>query len=317
MKKTLIGHTGFVGSNLMEQTAFQACYNSKNIQDIAHTTHDLIVCAGVRAVKWLANQQPEEDLAEIKKLISHLEQVEAKQFVLISTVDVYSDPQNVTERDLPDPDQQEPYGKNRYYLETWVKEHFAHALILRLPGLFGPFLKKNLVYDLLHPLPAMITPSLWQHIVNLYSKTEIDFISEAYQKDSLGHYRLQPMNFDIQSKLIALFERSHISSLMFTDSRSVFQFYPLKRLWQDIERALQANFPLLNLAVPPIEARELVRALTGQDFSNRLADKKPLLYDMKSIYAEQLGGQEGYLYSKTDLLAWIAQFMNEAVRARQ
>ena len=49
----LIGNTGFVGGNLLRQQPFDALFNSKNIDDIAGRSFDLVVCAGVRAEKWL------------------------------------------------------------------------------------------------------------------------------------------------------------------------------------------------------------------------------------------------------------------------
>jgi len=42
-----------------------------------------------------------------------------------------------------------PYGTNRYFLEQFCRENF-NTTIVRLPGLFGPGLKKNVIYDLLH-----------------------------------------------------------------------------------------------------------------------------------------------------------------------
>ncbi|HEY1380668.1 MAG TPA: hypothetical protein VGF55_27955, partial [Gemmataceae bacterium] len=39
---------------------------------------------------------------------------------------------------------------HRLMLERTAAEHFPRVLIVRLPGLFGPGLKKNAVYDLLH-----------------------------------------------------------------------------------------------------------------------------------------------------------------------
>jgi hypothetical protein len=56
----LVGYTGFVGSNLYDAGEFDAVYNSKNIQDAFGTTPDLLVYAGVRAEKYLANNDPDK-----------------------------------------------------------------------------------------------------------------------------------------------------------------------------------------------------------------------------------------------------------------
>jgi hypothetical protein len=45
----LIGHSGFVGTNLHRQRPFDYLYNSKNIGDICGRSFELIVCAGIPA----------------------------------------------------------------------------------------------------------------------------------------------------------------------------------------------------------------------------------------------------------------------------
>ena len=59
MIKTLVGYTGFVGSNLASSTDFDGLYNSKNIEDAFKTKPDLLVYSGVRAEKFLANKEPD------------------------------------------------------------------------------------------------------------------------------------------------------------------------------------------------------------------------------------------------------------------
>ena len=56
--KILVGHTGFVGSNLKAQTTFDRLYNSGNITDAFGTNPDLLVYSGVRSEKFLANSDP-------------------------------------------------------------------------------------------------------------------------------------------------------------------------------------------------------------------------------------------------------------------
>jgi nucleoside-diphosphate-sugar epimerase len=149
LSSALIGYTGFVGGNLERQHSFDEKYNSKNIGDIDGKEFDLVVCAGARAEKWRINQEPEKDLAEIQGLIDHLKTIATKQFVLISSVDVYKNPVGVYEDTPIDTEGLHAYGANRYYLEQFCRDKFG-ALIVRLPGLFGPGLKKNVIYDLLH-----------------------------------------------------------------------------------------------------------------------------------------------------------------------
>jgi hypothetical protein len=35
-------------------------------------------------------------------------------------------------------------------VEEWIRDRFENACVLRLPGLFGPGLKKNVIYDMMH-----------------------------------------------------------------------------------------------------------------------------------------------------------------------
>ncbi|WP_323029273.1 pyridine nucleotide transhydrogenase [Castellaniella defragrans] len=150
LRSALIGHTGFVGTTLLRQHAFSACYHSRTIHEIDHQAFDLAVCAAAPAQKWLANRQPEQDRERIQNLIGHLRTLTCRHFILISTVDVFADPSGVDEDSPVDTDGLHPYGLHRRALEIFVEEHFPDSLIVRLPGLVGPGLRKNIIYDFLH-----------------------------------------------------------------------------------------------------------------------------------------------------------------------
>lgn len=150
MTEALIGHTGFVGATLAAAGSFGAVYNSKTIDDIRGRTFDRVVCAGVNAVKWKANADPQEDLAGIERLKKALGQVEAESFVLISTVDVYPSPRNVDETTYLDRSEGQAYGRHRLEFEDWTRNRFPNVLVVRLPALFGPGLKKNILFDMLN-----------------------------------------------------------------------------------------------------------------------------------------------------------------------
>lgn len=246
----LIGHTGFVGSNLARAARFDRCYNTGNIDAIRGSSFDLVVCAGTTAVKWLANREPEKDWAGIAVLMDHLATVRARRFVLISTVDVYADPVGVDEASPIAPDATPPYGRHRFLLEEFARERFGSgAVVLRLPGLFGPGLKKNFIYDLLHA----------------------NYLE--------GTHRL-----------------------------SAFQFYPVQRLWSDINAVLGAGLALVNFATAPVTAEEVARECFGVNFANE-TPALPVAYDMRTLHAERLGGTPPYLLTARQCLDAIAQFV--------
>lgn len=144
----LIGSTGYVGSTLQKQTNFSALYNSKTIPQINGLTYDSVICAAAPAQKWVANRDPISDRKTIDSLISHLKTVTTEKFILISTVDVFSNPINVNEFNKIDENSLQPYGAHRRLLEKFVEDHFKNYLIIRLPGLVGPGLRKNAIFDL-------------------------------------------------------------------------------------------------------------------------------------------------------------------------
>lgn len=150
MRNALIGYSGFVGSSLLRQTTFDAQYRSTDIASIRGERFDTCVCAGAPSKKWLANREPAEDLRQITLLIDHLRHVQCTRFILVSTVDVFSNPRDVDESSAVNEHGLQPYGLHRRYLEQFVLEHFSRALVVRLPGLVGPGLRKNVVYDFAH-----------------------------------------------------------------------------------------------------------------------------------------------------------------------
>lgn len=147
--RALIGHSGFIGGNLNRQSAFDALFHSANLDELRGGDFDEIVCAAPAAEKWKANADPEGDARSISRLETVLGETKARRFILISTIDVYPHPRAVDERTEID-GSGAPYGRHRLRLERFVRERFAGAIVLRLPGLFGEGLKKNAIFDLIH-----------------------------------------------------------------------------------------------------------------------------------------------------------------------
>lgn len=248
MKSALIGYTGFVGSTLGRQRAFDAFFNSKNIQDIGGQHYDLIICAGAPAEKWKANANPDQDRASLALLSSSLKSCTADRVILISTVDVYANPNGVDEDTQIDASITQPYGRHRYELELFIAEHFPKTHIARLPGLFGVGLKKNLIFDLLN-----------------------------------GKYD-------------------------WTDHRSQLQFYDLSRLWTDLQQMVTANLPLANFATEPVLASDIASRCFNLAYKT-VRDQAPPVYDMRTKFADTLGGHGHYLYDAEETFQRIRQYV--------
>lgn len=250
----LIGHTGFVGTNLARQARFDATYNSSNIDSIASEEFDLLVCAGVRAEKWIANANPEADRAQIDRLIQALSTVKARRAILISTVDVFMTPIEVDERTPVTTTGLHPYGTNRYYVEQAFAERFD-TVVARLAGLYGPGIKKNVIHDFL---------------------------------------------FDHETEMI--------------DSRGVFQFYGLHRLWSDLQIALANHLAIVHLPTEPVSVTDVAMAAFGRDFTNHVAPQ-PARYDVRTRHARLLGGRGHYIENQMAVLEGIRRFVDQE-RAR-
>lgn len=150
MKNCLIGYSGFVGGTLLNQAKFDELYRSTNIHEIENREFDVVVCAGAPAQKWIANRDPADDRKKIDSLINHLRTIKCKKFILISTVDVFKEPIGVDESTPVDESGLHAYGLHRRLLEKFVEQHFPSYLIVRLPGLVGPGLRKNVIFDFLN-----------------------------------------------------------------------------------------------------------------------------------------------------------------------
>lgn len=194
MTSALIGSSGFVGSTLRLQRAFDAHFRSTDIATIRERSFDTVVCAGAPAQKWKANADPEADAATIDGLVAHLDTITCRTFVLISTVDVFADPAGVDEASAVRTDGLHPYGANRRRLEEFVQDRFERHLVVRLPGLVGPGLRKNVVYDLLHDndLDAVDSRGVFQFypMVNLWWDVETALDADL----SLVHLTAEPVD---------------------------------------------------------------------------------------------------------------------------
>lgn len=237
----LIGYTGFVGSNLYYDYKFTDVYNSKNINNIINKEYDCIICCGISGKKWYANLHPNEDLEQINSLINVLKQTKTNKMILISTIDIYDNINGRFDEDyMPDINyNNHAYGKNRMYMENFIIDNFSNHLIIRLPGLFGFGLKKNIIYDYLN-------------------------------------HNLKEIN-----------------------NSSVFQWYNIPDLYDDINKILNSNIKIINLFTEPIQNSELHDIFIRYEHNLKLnlIDKNTIKYNILTKHTKS-----GYYYDKNYVL---------------
>ena len=303
-KDLLVGSTGFVGGNLAAKHAFAAVCHSTDIAAQFGAKPDLCVYAGVPAAMFLANADPDADLAVMAAARENLRQIAPKQLVLISSIAVYADSRGKDEQSPMTPDGLPAYGRNRLQLERWVREDYPNALIVRLPALYGIGLKKNFLFDLHTITPAMLKPEKYDELA-----AKSPLVQSAYTLADNGFYKL---NGTVDAAALkAFFVGNDFNALAFTDSRSRYQFYNLGRLWPDLEKARAADLKLLHLCTPPVSAAEVYTAVTGKaDWHNELP-KPPFDYDLRSRHADILGGSGDYLCTKQQELDDITRFLRD------
>lgn len=301
--KYLVGYSGFVGSNLSDSKKFDGLYNSKNIEESFGKNPDLLVYSGVRAEKFLANKNPEEDKKEILKAFENIKKINADKVVLISTIDVYSKPFDVDENSEIKTDELSAYGFNRFLLEQLVRLSYPDSLIIRLPGLYGNNLKKNFIFDLINIIPSLLNEQAFSKL-----KTQDKTIENFYNRQENGFFKCVELNKDDKNILIEYYKKANFSTLNFTDSRASFQFYNLSYLWNHIELAVKNNIKTLNISTEPVSVRDILEVMKKDQFVNEITTNIPF-YNYKTIYDNLFSGQNGYLFDKKFVLEDIKKFI--------
>ena len=135
MNTALVGHTGTIGSSLINTRTITHRYNSANINDLRQYHYELVIVAAPSGNRLTVAEDPTGDAENIAGIIQELQQTQIKRIILISTVDTIARPDTA-------------YGRNRLALENAVKELGIEYHILRLSTLVGKTIKKNVLFDL-------------------------------------------------------------------------------------------------------------------------------------------------------------------------
>lgn len=303
---SIVGYSGFVGSNLCAAYDFDGKYDKDNIKEAFGTNPDVLFYSGVPAQKFIANKFPDQDFETVVEALDNMKKINPKKVVLISSVDVYKEPNGKNESSFMDKENLHPYGANRLWLEEQVKENFEDYFIVRLPGLYGINLKKNFIFDYLNYIPSMLNEAKFAELSAKEPK-----LSELYTLQDNGFYKL---NYGIDRESTkAIFKKLGFSALNFTDSRGIFQYYNLKYLYKNIQTAIENGVKVMNIATEPVTIAEIYKAITGEEFVNELSNPVPH-YDFRTENFEIFGGKDGYIQTKEFVLADIKEFIAEMTK---
>ena len=303
---SIVGYSGFVGSNLCAAYDFDGKYDKDNIKEAFGTNPDVLFYSGVPAQKFIANKFPDQDFETVVEALDNMKKIDPKKVVLISSVDVYKEPNGKNESSFMDKENLHPYGANRLWLEEQVKENFEDYFIVRLPGLYGINLKKNFIFDYLNYIPSMLNEAKFAELSEKEPK-----LSELYTLQDNGFWKLKD-GIDREATK-AIFKKLGFSALNFTDSRGIFQYYNLKYLYKNIQTAIENGVKVMNIATEPVTIAEIYKAITGEEFVNELSNPVPH-YDFRTENFEIFGGKDGYIQTKEFVLNDIREFISEMTK---
>jgi hypothetical protein len=309
----LIGSTGFVGGHLSAQNAFGVGYNSRTIDEAGGRAFDTVVCAAAPGSMMEANRFPDRDAERVGGLIDQLSRIEARRFVLVSTIAVFAD-FTATDEDAEGFQDTTAYGVNRRALEAACAARFDTCLIVRLPALFGAGLKKNFLFDILNPMPSMLGEAPLQTLRERLPAGLAARLDEIYRPDpTLGLFVIDRDALEATG-LRAAFDEAvtglGLSAIQFTNPASRFQYYAMDRLWADIELGLAHGLGVLHLSPEPLEAGRVFEAATGRampDTGARLHKE-----DMRTRHAGLWGRDGGYISGAESVLSEVAAFCARA-----
>lgn len=313
-RNCLIGHTGFVGSALARQAAFACNFNSANIDAIFGQDFATVVCAAAPGSMFEANRFPKRDRAGIDALIERLATIRAHRFILISSIAVLADFAGGDDEGTARFQQELAYGRHRRALEAFVETRFERHLIVRLPALFGSGLRKNFVFDMLNPVPSMLTAERLAALADGLDTALADWVRGLYQADSAtGLFTLDRAALNRDPRRAAL--EAAVAALggaavQFHHPETTYQYYGIDRLWADIETALAAGLSHLHLVPEPLTAARIHQRLTGRAMpatGARLHQE-----DMRTRHAALWGATGPYQFDAETTLARLAAFYADA-----
>lgn len=103
----------------------------------------------------------------------------------------------------------------------------------------------------------------------------------------------------------ALFDLKNDNQISSLNGASVFQFYPMEKLWEDLTLAIENKLELLHLTSEPISLGYIAKSIFGIQLEN-LPD--PVIYNLQTKYATLWGKESRFQYTADQCLAAIKDY---------
>lgn len=229
LKEIAIIGKGAVGTTVARQLekigihAFDR-FDSKTVSQAFSKSYDLVIYAGVRATKYIAERNPVEDEVHCDEALGQLSRLKSKRIVLISTIDASLAGFERLETDR----MTSAYGRNRLHLESKASEFFENTptdfRILRLPALYGTYVKKNQWFNIVKGVDSI-------KLDDTMSKL-IDSIKEDYR-------------FDLKSMHSILDDTLDVNILSTINRHSTFVWFNLDDVLIAIEKLFNSKHKLM------------------------------------------------------------------------
>ena len=104
----------------------------------------------------------------------------------------------------------------------------------------------------------------------------------------------------------AIYDLKMGTNITMLNPRSIFQFYPMKNLFNDIEVALKAGCETIHLTAEPVSLGTIAQEVFGT--SLQPIEQEPATYDFRTINSRLWGRQDPYQYSALESLEAIREY---------
>jgi hypothetical protein len=105
-----------------------------------------------------------------------------------------------------------------------------------------------------------------------------------------------------------IYDLLHDNCLNVINPSSVFQYYDMTAIWEDVQTILKHSIPLINLASEPVATRS-VRDVYFPDKDIGSEPAPQASYDIRSLHAGVFGTNKGYRFDAGEVMDRLGSYI--------